>query len=55
MIKIRCSICEQVIEITQSEKAKHGLKKFEDHKAACFKELCAGGIEAMNRAASRDR
>jgi hypothetical protein len=38
-MKVQCSLCKKEIEITQSERAKHGLKKFDDHRAECVKKL----------------
>jgi hypothetical protein len=51
-MKIKCPICHEEIELTQSERARSGYKKFEDHKAACFK--ASGYAEIMNKAAQRD-
>jgi hypothetical protein len=50
-MKLKCPFCHEEIELTQSERAKHGYKKFEDHKAACFK--ASGYAETMNRAMKR--
>lgn len=35
-MKLTCPYCKEEIELTQSERAKIGYKKFEDHKAECF-------------------
>ena len=37
-MKFKCPYCQEEIEITQSERAKTGFKKFDDHKAACFRK-----------------
>jgi len=36
-MKVNCPYCGEEIEITQSERAKHGYKKLEDHKANCMR------------------
>lgn len=46
-MKRQCSICKEEIEITQSERAKHGLKLFDDHKAECVKKLMQGGLRPI--------
>ena len=37
-MKFKCPYCQEEIEITQRERAKSGFKKFDDHKAACFRK-----------------
>ena len=36
-MKVNCPYCGEEIEITQSERAKRGYKKLEDHKANCMR------------------
>jgi len=37
-MKYQCKWCKKEIEITQSEKAKTGLKKLDEHEMGCFKK-----------------
>jgi hypothetical protein len=37
-MKFRCRWCHEDIEISQTERAKNGLKKLEDHEVECFKQ-----------------
>ena len=48
-MKFRCPYCNEEIEITQSERAKHGDKKFDAHKAECFKAKHGDMISFMNQ------
>ncbi|MDD2246360.1 MAG: hypothetical protein PHC39_04680 [Proteiniphilum sp.] len=38
-MKYKCKWCNCDIEITQSEKAKTGMKKLDDHEGSCFRRL----------------
>jgi hypothetical protein len=47
-MKLNCPYCKEEIEITQSEKAKHGYKKLEDHKVNCL--LVKNAVCILNQA-----
>jgi hypothetical protein len=50
-MKLNCPYCGKEIEITQSEKAKHGYKKLEDHKVNCARVKNA--VRIINQATSQ--
>lgn len=37
-MKFKCKWCHEDVEISQTERAKNGLKKLADHEAECFKQ-----------------
>lgn len=50
-MKLNCPYCGEEIEITQSERAKHGYKKLEDHKVDCTRVKNA--VRLLNQVASQ--
>ena len=50
-MKVNCPYCGEEIEITQSERAKHGYKKLEDHKANCT--MIKNAARLLNQVADR--
>jgi hypothetical protein len=51
-MKFKCRWCGKEIEIPQSERAKHGDKRFDNHEAECFKEKHGDMISFMNEGCS---
>jgi hypothetical protein len=49
-MKYKCKWCHREIEILQSEKAKTGLKKLQDHETECFKRQNPNFVRIVNTA-----